>query len=120
MDHTQRVVCLSKDLQEKGSGIRFDLSELGDRVTGFALRFNGRVYAYINQCAHVPVELDWNEGDFFNLTRDYLICATHGAQYDPTNGYCVIGPCKGKRLIPLMVSEQAGQVLIDLGTAVAG
>lgn len=109
-----RLICNSPDLQEKVHGIRFDLPELGPRTTGFVVRYNGEVYGYINQCAHVPVELDWNEGDFFDLTRHYLICATHGAHYQPQTGYCVMGPCKGRSLKPLKVLEQDQQVFLML------
>ena len=30
----------------------------------FALRFDGRVVAYLNRCAHVPTEMDWQPGQF--------------------------------------------------------
>lgn len=110
----QRIICKSEELLEKGKGVRFELPELGERVTAFAVRFNGVAYAYINQCAHLPVELDWNEGDFFTREQDYLICATHGAQYEAQTGRCVLGPCQGKRLRPLVVSEQNGVISITL------
>lgn len=110
----ERFICASQDLAEKARGIRFALPELGSHVTGFAVRFDGKVYAYINRCAHVPVELDWNEGEFFDVTRNYLICATHGAHYAPETGYCVMGPCKGMRLQQIRVVERDNEILIDL------
>jgi nitrite reductase/ring-hydroxylating ferredoxin subunit len=111
-----RVICKSGDLQERQQGIRFTLPELGEHVTGFVVRFNGQVQAYVNRCAHVPVELDWNEGDFFNITKDYLICATHGAHYHPETGYCVMGPCKGDALQKIAVIECDDKVMIQLDT----
>jgi len=114
MDNQQRIICNSSDLVERGNGVRFNLPEMDERATGFAIRFNGKVYAYINRCAHLPVELDWNEGDFFNITRDYLICATHGAQYLPTTGFCIAGPCKGRGLMPILVMEHDGNIVIQL------
>jgi nitrite reductase/ring-hydroxylating ferredoxin subunit len=110
----QRIVCKSEDLLEKGKGVRFDLPEFGERVTAFVVRFNGIAYAYINQCAHLPVELDWNANDFFTREQDFLICATHGAHYEPNTGRCVMGPCQGKRLRPLLVNEQNGVISITL------
>ncbi len=104
----------SHDLHEKSSGLRFDLPPLGELITGFVVRYEGKAYAYINQCAHVPVELDWNEGDFFTASKDYLICATHGAHYAPETGYCVMGPCKGKSLQALPVTELNQQVIIHI------
>lgn len=114
MADNERVICPSQALEERGWGVRFDLPELGERTTGFVVRFAGKTHAYVNRCAHIPVELDWNEGDFFNISKDYLICATHGAHYEPTNGHCVMGPCKGQRLQAIDVFERNQQVVINL------
>lgn len=104
----------SQLLVEKGEGLRFAIPALGPHATGFAVRFEGLVYAYVNRCAHVPVELDWEHGKFFNMTQEWLICATHGAMYAPHSGYCVMGPCKGKQLKAIPVSEQNGLIRIHL------
>jgi len=108
----ERLICKSTDLAEQGLGVRFPLPVLGALETGFVVRYNGVVHGYVNQCAHVQVPLDWQEGNFFDLTRHYLICATHGAQYQPETGYCVLGPCKGKSLRKLNVIEQAGNIFL--------
>ena len=108
----ERLICTSQEVQEKGIGVRFDLPKLGLRETGFVVRYRGEVYGYINQCAHVPAPLDWNEGEFFDLTRTALICATHGAQYEPETGYCILGPCKGKSLRKLDVVERDNHIYL--------
>lgn len=118
MADNERLICQSDALSECGQGIRFDLPELGENVTGFVVRYEGKPYAYVNQCAHIPVELDWNAGEFFNITRSLLICATHGALYAPDSGWCIAGPCKGKRLKSLNISEQNG--IITLQNTAAG
>jgi len=74
------------------------------------VRFLGTVYGYLNQCAHVPTELDWQEGQFFDHSGLYLMCATHGAVYEPESGRCVGGPCRGGRLLALQVLECQGMV----------
>jgi len=107
------VIFNSEELQDLSKGLRFALPALGEHATGFVVRFNGKPYAYVNQCAHVAVELDWNEGDFFTAQKDYLICATHGAHYRPDNGFCVMGPCKGKQLKNIPVTEQNQQIIIN-------
>lgn len=112
MAKQSRIICNASDLIDQGLGVRFDLPELGQHVTGFALRYHGKVYAYVNQCAHLPVELDWNHGDFMNLDKTGIICATHGAQYYPQTGVCYIGPCKGKRLQAIEVIEENEQIII--------
>jgi nitrite reductase/ring-hydroxylating ferredoxin subunit len=111
---SERAVCESSALVERGHGIRFPLPELGERVTGFVIRYQGVAHAYINRCAHLAVELDWNEGDFFNMDKNYVICATHGAHYEPDSGYCVMGPCKGRNLQPIQVTERDNKIFINL------
>ena len=107
------VIFNSEELQDQAKGLRFPLPALGEFATGFVVRFHGKPYAYVNQCAHVAVELDWNEGEFFTSQKDYLICATHGAHYRPDTGFCVMGPCKGKSLKVIPVIEQNQQIIIN-------
>jgi nitrite reductase/ring-hydroxylating ferredoxin subunit len=74
------------------------------------VRYHGQVYAYLNRCAHVPIELDWAEGEFFESSGTFLMCATHGAIYVPESGFCAGGPCKGGRLRPIAVVEEDAQI----------
>lgn len=117
MSENTTVTFNSHDLADAGLGLRFAMPMYGEHATGFVVRFKGRVYAYVNQCAHVPVELDWQQGEFFTPTKDYLICATHGAHYVPNTGECVMGPCKGKQLKPMQVVEKDQKIVVDLQSA---
>lgn len=103
-------LCHSAALQEGGKGLRFPVMAGRELGTGFAVRYKGVVRAYLNRCAHVPMELDWNEGEFFESTGLYLMCATHGALYAPDSGRCEAGPCRGKQLKPIAVFEYEEQV----------
>ena len=111
---TMPIVFDCNDLTNKSKGLRFPLPLLGKNVTGFVVRFEGKPYAYVNRCAHVSVELDWNEGDFFTIDKDYLICSTHGAHYLPNTGFCVMGPCKGKSLEAIEVVETDQKIFINI------
>jgi nitrite reductase/ring-hydroxylating ferredoxin subunit len=104
------LVCASQDVLEGGRGVRFAVSAFGEPATGFVVRYSGSAYAYLNRCAHVPIELDWAEGEFFESSGLYLMCATHGAIYVPDSGFCAGGPCKGARLRPITVREEGGQI----------
>jgi len=42
-----------------------------------------------------------------------LICATHGAMYDPQNGTCAGGPCRGQGLHPVPVREADGRIFLE-------
>lgn len=110
LDDIRIPVCPSDALVEGGKGVRFPVTAGGDDSTGFAVRYDGVVHAYLNRCAHVPIELDWNEGDFFESSGLYLMCSTHGALYTPDTGHCAGGPCRGGRLRPIRVHEEDGQV----------
>jgi nitrite reductase/ring-hydroxylating ferredoxin subunit len=107
-----RLICASVALMEGGNGVRFSVLRGDKPVPAFVIRYNGRAYAYLNQCAHIPVELDWIEGEFFESSGLYLICTTHGATYEPDSGYCVMGPCKGQRLTVLDVAEHGGNIYL--------
>ena len=76
----------------------------------FALRFEGRVVCYLNRCAHVPTEMDWQPGEFLDADRRFILCSMHGAIYEPTSGQCIGGPCRGERLMAIDVVERGGQV----------
>lgn len=105
-----RRLCAAQDLADGGAGVRFVIGIGGRQVGAFAVRFDGAVHGYLNQCAHVPMELDWQEGQFFESSGLYLMCATHGAIYAPDSGLCVGGPCRGASLSRLRVEEHDGSV----------
>lgn len=110
----QRLICVTAELVEGGDGVRFELQTTQGIVPAFAVRTGGQVYAWRNACAHIPVELDWNPGKFFDASGLYLICATHGALYEPRSGLCVAGPCQGRSLQPVAIEERDGHIyLID-------
>jgi nitrite reductase/ring-hydroxylating ferredoxin subunit len=98
-------ICGADALVDGGTGVRFPVLAYGDEATGFVVRHGGKVYGYLNRCAHVPVELDWFKGEFFESGKLYLMCSTHGAIYVPETGVCAGGPCKGGKLRPIAVRE---------------
>src|SRR5450755_4508331 len=99
-------LCASGDLTEKGRALVFDVLEYNQPVRAFALRFEGRVVAYLNRCVHVPTELDWQPGEFLDADREFIVCAIHGATYAPQSGRCAGGPCGQGRLLPIEAFER--------------
>jgi nitrite reductase/ring-hydroxylating ferredoxin subunit len=108
----ERFLCPSGALEERGPGFCFEVPWLGASAPAFAIRYNGRVHAYLNQCAHAPVRMDWQPGEFFDHSRLYLICAIHGAMYAPESGRCLGGRCDGRSLHRLEVVEHDGAVYL--------
>ena len=112
MAAAERVICDASALAEAGDGVRFEVTHAGETVSAFVVRYDGEPRAYLNRCAHVPMELDWMPGKFFDSSETVLVCSTHGAMYDPATGSCVGGPCRGARLTPLAVAERDGVVVL--------
>ena len=113
-----RLICASGALEERAAGVRFELHPAAPGAeTGFAIRAEGQVHAYVNRCPHLGTELDWQPGEFFDFARLYLVCSTHGAIFEPGTGYCVAGPCRGASLERVEVREYDGRVELLNDTA---
>ena len=103
-------LCASGELAERGLALVFDVLQYGQPLRAFALRFEGRVVAYLIRWVHVPTEMDWQHGVFLDGDQRFILCSTHGAAYEPLDGRCVGGPCGRGRLTPVEVREIDGQV----------
>ena len=108
----ERLICASEALEDGGKGVRFSLRPLDEYEDAFAIRWCGKPFAFVNRCPHAGTELDWQPGEFFDLTGLYLACSTHGALFEPRSGRCVAGPCRGASLEPLAIRERDGQVFL--------
>ncbi|MGB8329349.1 MAG: Rieske 2Fe-2S domain-containing protein [Polyangiales bacterium] len=108
-------VCRVEDLREgvvRTAALGHD--DAGLPVLALLLRDErGALVAYRNLCRHLPVPLDGGTGDLLSEDGAHLVCATHGATYRLTDGYCVDGPCEGLALQPLSVREDQGDVYVS-------
>ena len=105
------ALCASAQLADGGVGLRFEAVAGGETIGAFVVRYRGQVVGYLNRCAHVAMELDWLPGQFFGRDGEALVCATHGATYDPASGDCIGGACAGRGgLRRLLVFESDGVV----------
>lgn len=102
-------LCNAAALTDGGLAVPFDVIYQGQTCRAFAIRFEGRAHAYLNRCAHVAMEMDYQPDRFFDSTGRWLICATHGATYRPDTGECRAGPCRGG-LVKIDLVEQDGVV----------
>ena len=103
------ALCNADALVNSGEAVPFDVIYCGQTCLAFAIRYDDKVYAYLNRCSHVPMEMDYQPNRFFDLTGHWLICATHGATYSPRTGACQGGPCRGG-LVKIETSERNGVV----------
>jgi nitrite reductase/ring-hydroxylating ferredoxin subunit len=109
LDANSIPLCNSGDLADSGEAVPFDVAYHGQTCRGFAIRFEGQTHAYLNRCAHIPMEMDYQPNRFFDISGKWLICATHGAMYHPGTGECVGGPCRGG-LVKIDTREERGVV----------
>lgn len=107
-----RRICDSESLAEGGDGVRFEVPGAGQPEPAFVVRARGEPRAFLNRCRHIPVELDWQPGKFFDGDGLYLVCSTHGAMYRAVDGRCVGGPCRGQSLVALQARDAAGAVWV--------
>ena len=103
------ALCNSGDLQDSALAVPFDVIFRGRTCRAFAIRFEGQSHAYVNECAHVAMEMDFQPNQFFDSSGQWLMCATHGAMYHPASGACAGGPCRGG-LEKIVLTEHDGVV----------
>lgn len=113
MAENLRLICAGRDLVDGGAGVRFTVERYGQPAPAFVVRYQGKVFGYFNECAHVPAQLDWLPGQFFDDSKLYLICSIHGALYAPDTGRCLGGRCGRRGLKPLPVCEIHGQIYLE-------
>lgn len=72
-----------------------------------------RIVAYLNHCPHTGVNLNWQQDQCFDFSKQYLACSVHGALFQPDNGKCIYGPCLGQSLVPVELIIVDGHIYID-------
>jgi nitrite reductase/ring-hydroxylating ferredoxin subunit len=90
-------VASQADMEEPGA-IEFRVGESEWPFRGILVRWQGKTFAYTNSCAHLGHPLNFNPDGFFTPDKTLLICASHGALFEPDTGVCVAGPCVGAKL----------------------
>lgn len=110
----KQIAVARGDALREHDTVKFVFEEAGERKEGFVIRHGGRVYAYRNECRHIPMTMDWVENRFLSRDGCYLQCATHGARYQIDTGLCVDGPPLGERLRSLPVEETDGEIVVTL------
>ncbi|MBC7377429.1 MAG: Rieske 2Fe-2S domain-containing protein [Burkholderiaceae bacterium] len=103
------ALCNSPELVDNGDAVPFDVVFAGQTCRAFAIRYEGVSHAYLNRCAHIAMKMDYQPNRFFDDSGRWLLCATHGAVYQPDTGDCAGGPCRGG-LIKIDLTEKDGVV----------
>ncbi|MGH7794238.1 MAG: Rieske (2Fe-2S) protein [Candidatus Binatia bacterium] len=99
---------------EHGKSKKFTLRRGKRDLEALLVNFEGRHFAYINRCPHTGITLDWVNNQFFSSDHRYLMCATHGAVFEPPTGECIWGPCLGLSLQSVAVEIEDGRIYARL------
>ena len=111
-------LCALDELEDPGSrGFDIDLGE-EQPLRLFVVRKAEVVAAYKNACPHTGAPLEWLPDQFFDLDHSFIQCAIHGALFRPEDGYCLRGPCVGRKLEALPLTINAGVLQVDLSSQV--
>ena len=82
--------------------------------SGFIVRRQGQLYAYVNICPHRRHPLELEPHDFLIDNGNLIRCASHGALFCPETGTCLAGPCAGQSLLALKCrSEPDGTIWVN-------
>ena len=88
------------------------MADESDIWPAFVVRHSQGLAAYINRCAHLALELDWDRGLFFDVDqRSPHLRDARRPVYTADTGECVSGPCNGSGLEVLQVVETEGNCL---------
>ncbi len=75
-----------------------------------AVRVEGQVHAWYNRCPHAGQPFNRVPDEFLTDEHNRLICAAHGAVFEPSTGVCVAGPCPRALMTRCPVVEEDGSV----------
>lgn len=110
---TPFTLCSSGEIPD-GSSRGFDPEQNG-QDTIFIVRIKGQLYGWRNACPHINgAPMAWRKDAYLNAKGTHIACHAHGALFEPETGVCVQGPCMGKALQAVQISEsENGQVMLN-------
>jgi nitrite reductase/ring-hydroxylating ferredoxin subunit len=109
----RRFVGVADELAH-GTSKKFTLRRGSREFEALLVNYQGDLYAFVNRCPHTGIALDWVNNQFFSVDNRYLMCATHGAVFEPPTGECIWGPCVGLSLQSVPIEIENGQVYARL------
>lgn len=74
----------------------------------FLTRVGGELRAWRDACPHVAgAPLAWRRDAYLDAAGREIVCAAHGARFDPHTGRCTAGPALGLALTPVAITLDA-------------
>jgi nitrite reductase/ring-hydroxylating ferredoxin subunit len=94
-------LCHIDDLPDGGSR-GFD-PQRGGQDTLLVVRQGRELFAYADACPHHGTPMAWRKDAYLDAAGQHIVCAAHGALFDIDSGLCVLGPCLGDTLSPVLL-----------------
>jgi nitrite reductase/ring-hydroxylating ferredoxin subunit len=109
-----RVLCALAEIPDGGA--RGFTVGAGDwPLRGLLVRRASVVRAFVNHCPHAGHPLNLKPDQFLTPDGALILCASHGALFEKTDGLCIAGPCAGRSLAPVPVRVESGYVMLEDG-----
>ncbi len=86
----------------------------GEEVDIFVVRKDDQAYAYVNECPHQSLPMNWNSDNMMTRNRERILCVMHGATFDIESGEMHTGPVSRERClmkVPIVIED--GQVRLQ-------
>ena len=109
------VLCTSAEVTEGST--RGVATPLGITPRVILTRLGGKLFGWLDRCPHYPggSPMAYREHAYLSGDKKHLCCYAHGALFDIVTGRCVRGPCLGKGLTPVPVSDnEANEVVLSV------
>jgi naringenin degradation protein FdeD len=103
------LLCPVADIAD-GSARGFSFGSGIDRREVFIYRRGDGLLGYENACPHQGTPLNFLPDRFLDCEGEHFLCTTHGALFSIETGFCVMGPCQGKRLRPIELRVEDGAI----------
>lgn len=109
--HPGEALCHLTDLTDPPSKCFTLQFDDGEKVEIFVVRQDGEAFAYVNECPHQLLPLNWKDDTFLTLDKSRILCVMHGATFKIDTGDVLSGPMPGNScLMKVPVSVIDGEI----------
>jgi len=103
-----RLLCKIADVGEGGTEVC--VQSASGPVYIMLFHYRGAIRAYVNECPHQRMPLNWAPDTFMLRGPSLLVCAHHGARFDLGSGKCMGGACRGADLKRVRISVKEDSI----------
>ena len=101
-------------LLKEGETQAFPIEGDKHKRTGFVIRYQGELLAFLNECPHWSIDLDLGDGEFFDPEIQRVFCKNHGALFVLPSGECETGPCMGRELTKFASQIDGNDLMVEV------